>query len=176
MAECRMGTYRQPHQNILLTGATGRGKTDIACALGEPACRQGRTARYWRWSRLLDQLPIARADGSYHKLLGQLARNQLLIVDDGGREKRNAKPATDRLNVPFLIDYSRYEGTEERPGRRSTIICNQLPIDQWHELIGDPTLADAILDRLVHNAYKINLKGESMRKQKSLLTENNLSE
>lgn len=154
MAELLSGGYLRHCQNIVITGATGSGKTYVACALCEQACRQGITTRYWRLSRLTEQLHIARADGSYTRQLLQLSRKQLLVIDDWGLEKLSAKQAVDLLEV-----------IEERHGRSSTIICSQLPVDQWHNMVANPTVADALLDRLIHSAHRIELKGDSMRKQ-----------
>lgn len=131
MAELLSGGYLQHYQNVLITGATGGGKTYVACALVEQACRQGITSRYWRLSRLVEQLHIARMDGSYTKLLVQIAKCQLLIVDDWGLEKLNTKQATDLLEV-----------IEDRHGLHSTIICSQLPVDQWHSMISNGTVAE----------------------------------
>ena len=145
--------------NILITGPTGVGKTWLACALAHSACRQGHTALYLRLPRLLQDLTIAKGDGRYPKLIHTLASTQLLILDDWGLVKLTTEQRRDLLEI-----------LEDRHGARSTLATSQLPVDKWHAMIGDPTLADAILDRLVHNAYKINLKGESMRKQKKILT------
>ena len=157
MAELLSSAYLQYHQNILITGATGGGKTYMACAMAEQACRLGHTCRYWRLPRLVEQLHIARADGSYTKLLGQIAKQQLLILDDWGLEKLSVKQATDLLEV-----------VEDRHGVSSTIVCSQLPIEEWHSMISNGTVADAILDRLVHNSHRINLQGESMRMQQKV--------
>jgi DNA replication protein DnaC len=135
------------------------GKTWIACALAQKACREGCRVLYLRLPKLLQELPIAKGDGTYIKLLTRLARIDVLILDDWGLSKLAAEQRRDLLEI-----------LEDRYDRRSTIVTSQLPLDQWHDIIGDPTLADAILDRLVHNAYKINLKGESMRKRKTELT------
>ena len=142
------------HDNVLISGATGTGKSYLACALGHSACRNGLSTRYYRFSRLLGELALARADGSYNKLLARLAKTQLLILDDFG--------------LATLADTERrelLEVLEDRYGTRATLITSQLPFDHWHDVMGDATFADAILDRLVHNAHKITLKGESMRRQ-----------
>ncbi len=140
-------------QNIIITGSTGVGKSYIACAFGNNACRLGISSYYVRLPRLLKDFEIARTDGRYIKLLQRLSRVKLLIVDDGGLSSLSDVERRDFLEI-----------TEDRHNVRSTIICGQLPIDKWHDVIGDPTIADAICDRLIHNAHKINLKGESMRK------------
>ncbi len=143
----------------MITGPTGVGKTWIACALAQKACREGYRALYLRLPKLLQELPIAKGDGTYIKLLTRLAKIDVLIIDDWGLSKLMAEQRRDLLEI-----------LEDRYDSRSTIVTSQLPLDKWHDIIGDPTLADAILDRLVHNAYKINLRGESMRKRKTLLT------
>jgi DNA replication protein DnaC len=147
------------HQNVLITGPTGVGKTYIACALAHKACREGITVSYIRAPRLYHDLAIAKADGSYSRLMGRLARTRLVLIDDFG-----LAPLTDSDRRNFL------EVVEDRHLTGSTIVTSQLPLENWHEVIGDATLADAILDRLVHNAHKIALKGESMRKKRSGLT------
>lgn len=139
--------------NLLVTGATGTGKSWIACALGHAACRQGLSVRYFRLSRLMADVGLARADGTYGRLLQQLARTQLLILDDWGL---TAFKDQERRDVLEILD--------DRYGRCATVVTSQLPVDHWHEVVGDPTFGDAILDRLVHNAYRITLKGGSMRK------------
>jgi DNA replication protein DnaC len=156
LAQCQ---WIRKHLNLLITGPTGVGKTWVACALAQKACREGFTSLYLRLPRLLQELPIAKGDGTYTRLMNRLAKVDVLILDDWGLSKLIAEQRRDLLEI-----------LEDRHDTRSTIVTSQLPLDQWHHIIGDPTLADAILDRLVHNAYKINLKGESMRKNKSKLT------
>ena len=150
------------HHNLHLTGPTGTGKSWLACALGQQACRQGLSVRYERVARLLDSLRIARGDGSYHKRLSALAKTDLLILDDFG-----LKPLTqpERLDLLELID--------DRHARRSTLLTSQLPIAHWHSYLGDdPTVADALLDRLLSTAHRLELKGESLRKREKTLTAN----
>lgn len=156
LASCQW--IKQAH-NVIILGPTGVGKTYLACALAQKACRQGLTARYWRLPRLLQELAIAKGDGRYEKLLKGIAKTDLLVIDDWGLSKLVKEQRHDLLEI-----------FEDRHGLRSTLIAGQLPVEHWHEIIGEPTLADAILDRLVHNAYKFDLKGESMRKTKSNLT------
>jgi DNA replication protein DnaC len=141
--------------NLCLTGPTGCGKTWIACALGNQACRQGLSVRYLRLPTLLEQLRIAHGDGSYVRLMGQLLKTDLLILDDWGIQPLTRPQRNDLMEV-----------IEDRHDRRSTLIASQLPIDHWHEYIGEATLADAILDRLLHGAHRLNLTGESMRKER----------
>jgi DNA replication protein DnaC len=162
LAACQ---WIKEHLNVLITGPTGVGKTWLACALAHKACREGYTAQYIRLTRVLREMTIAKGDGCYPKLLANLAKVDVLILDDWGLMKLNAENRRDLLEV-----------LEDRHGVRATIATSQLPIDEWHAVIGDPTLADAILDRLVHNSYKINLRGESMRKRKTRLTETMPSE
>lgn len=147
------------HQNVIIVGPTGAGKTYLACALGNSAVRQGISTLYVRLPRLIQELKITRGDGRYIKFLSRLQRIKLLIVDDWG-----INPFTDEARRDFL------EIMEDRHGVRSTIIASQFPVDTWHDIIGDATLADAICDRVVHNAHKIILTGESMRKTHSGLT------
>lgn len=149
------------HQNLIITGPTGVGKTYLACALTQKACRDGYSALYRRLSRLFQELALAKGDGSYGQLMRNIAKTNVLILDDYGLENLNTEQRHDLLEI-----------LEDRHGVHSTLVTSQLPVDHWHETIGDPTLADAILDRLIHNAHRINLKGESMRKTKSSLTLN----
>jgi DNA replication protein DnaC len=143
------------HQVVLITGATGTGKSYLACALAQAACRHGLSTRYYRLSRLLDELTLAKADGSYPKFLDRLLRTQLLALDDYGMAPLNDAQRRDLLEV-----------LDDRYGRRATLVTSQLPLEHWHDVIGDPTFGDAILDRLVHHAHRITLKGPSMRKKK----------
>jgi DNA replication protein DnaC len=147
------GQWLKEHLNLLITGPTGVGKTWIACALAHKACRDGFTAQYRRVSRLFDELSYTHADGRYPQLMKKLARTDLLVLDDWGLAKLLAAQRRDLLEI-----------LDDRHNRKSTLVTSQLPVEHWHKIIGDPTLADAILDRLVHNAHRINLKGESMRK------------
>ena len=155
------GQWIKEANNLLIVGPTGVGKTYLACALAHKACQLDYSALYFRLPRLLQQLDIAKGDGRYEKLLKSFAKTNLLIIDDWGLKKLVKEQNHDLLEI-----------FEDRHRLRSTLITSQLPVDHWHEIIGNPTLADAILDRLVHNAYRINLKGESMRKKKSKLTKN----
>jgi len=143
----------QQHHNILITGMTGTGKTFVACALAQQACRLGYRALYRRTSRLFEELTLARADGSYARLLDRFARIDVLVLDDWGLVPTKIAERHDLLEI-----------LEDRCGTRSTIIASQLPTANWHDHLADPTLADAILDRLIHNAHRIVLKGPSLRK------------
>lgn len=142
------------HQHIFLLGPTGVGKSWIACALGEKACRDGFSAFFIRASQLFRELALARADGSLGNRLARLARIDVLIVDDWAHAPMAESERRDFLEI-----------CEDRYQMRSTILTSQLPVAKWHEQIGDPTLADSILDRLVHNAHRLEMKGESMRKK-----------
>jgi DNA replication protein DnaC len=150
---------RQSH-NLCITGSTGCGKTWLACALGNQACRQGLAVRYLRLPTLFEQLRIAHGDGSYPRLMNQLLKMDLLILDDWGIQKITPSQRQDLMEV-----------IEDRHGRRSTLITSQLPVENWHDYIGEATLADAILDRLLHGAHRLNLRGESMRKLTTELTD-----
>jgi len=147
------GQYLHYNQNIIITGATGCGKTHLACALATQACEQHHSARYYRLGELLDELHVGHADGSYRQQLNTLAKRKLLILDDWGMEKLSARQANDLLDVMEI----RYQ-------QSSTIIASQIPSSEWYKLIPSPTIADALLDRLLHNSHRIELTGESMRK------------
>jgi DNA replication protein DnaC len=140
--------------NVLICGPTGVGKSYLACALAHKACLEGYTALYLRLPRLFEELRLAKADGRYGKLMLNYAKTDLLVLDDWGLTTMTDPQRRDLLEL-----------MEDRYGLKSTIITSQLPVTAWHEAIGDPTLADAILDRVVHNAHKIEMKGESMRKR-----------
>lgn len=150
------GQWIREALNLLVLGPTGVGKTWIACALAHQACRQGYTTRYLRVPRLFEELRLAHADGRFPKLMSTLAKTDLIVLDDWGLTRLDAEARRDLLE---LLD--------DRHGHRATLVTSQLPVEHWHEIIGDPTFADAILDRLVHNAYRITLKGESMRKRQA---------
>lgn len=153
LASCQ---WLAEHRHLCITGATGTGKTYLACAFAHQAIRQGYTARYFRMSRLLQELTLARGDGRYLTRLQQLAKTQLLILDDWGLEPLDE---TEKRILLELLD-DRFE-------RSSTLIASQLPIELWHPFLNDPTLADAILDRILHSAYRLELKGESLRKARA---------
>jgi len=146
------------HHNILVTGPTGAGKSYLACALAQKACRDGHSVLYQRVPKLLQEIAVSRLDGRYNKLIAPINKCEVLILDD-------------LLISPVSRDEQRelLEIVEERYDRKATVITSQLPVKSWHDAMQDPTLADAILDRLVHNAYKLELKGESMRRKKSVL-------
>jgi DNA replication protein DnaC len=153
------GEWIHQHLNILILGPTGVGKTFLASALAHSACRYNFTVRYLRTSRLLHQITLAHADGSYSELLDTFARVQLLVLDDWLRDPLTRTQSQDLLEI-----------LDDRYGRASTMIATQVPVAEWHVRFPDPTIGDAILDRLVHNAYRLNLKGESRRKVNSSLT------
>jgi DNA replication protein DnaC len=147
------GDWIDRAEGLLVTGPTGVGKSWIACALGHKACRDGKSVLYQRVPRLFEALALARGDGRHARLLKTLARVQLLILDDWGLARLAEVEQRDLLEI-----------LEDRHQRASTMITSQVPVEQWHEIIGNPTLADAILDRLIHNAHRLQIKGESMRK------------
>jgi len=141
-------------QNLILSGPTGVGKSYLACAIGHQACRDNRSVLYKRVPKLFADLALAKADGRYPRLMRALGGVKLLILDDWGLEPLNAQARHDLLEI-----------VEERYGRGASLITTQVPIDRWHDVIGDPTYADAVLDRIVHNAHKIALSGDSLRRQ-----------
>lgn len=155
IAQLATGEWLRRTQNLLITGATGSGKTWIACALAQQSCRQGASVLYWRVPRLIEELRIAHGDGSYLKYLKTLAKAALIVLDDWGL---SALSTQDRADLLEILD--------DRVNTGSTLIASQLPIDKWHAYLGEPTLADAILDRVVHHSHRIELKvpGESMRR------------
>ena len=161
LASCQ---WVRQHQNLIVTGATGVGKSYIACAFAHTACLEGFTVVYHRLPRLLEELQLSRGDGRYLKLTRQLSHVDVLLLDDWGLTHLSTPQQSDLLEV-----------IDERHQHRSTIITSQLPVDNWHQTMTDPTLADAIVDRLVHNAHRITLKGESMRKQAAELQLNGQS-
>jgi DNA replication protein DnaC len=156
MAQLLQLDWVRNHRNLLIEGSTGTGKTFLACALGQTLCEHGFSVRYYRASRLFETLTIAHGDGSFGRLLTQIAKIDCLIIDDWGLDVLSQQQRNDLLEI-----------MEDRHGNGATLITSQLPIAHWHEAIGDPTLADAILDRLLHTAHKIQLKGESMRKKQA---------
>ena len=153
LASCR---WIGEHLNVLVSGATGVGKSYLACAMGQAACRRGHRVFYYRLPRLFEELALAKADGTYTKQLARIAKADVLILDD--------------LGIGTIRDAQRHdllEVLDDRYGERSTVVTSQLPIEKWHDWLGEPTVADAILDRLVHNAYKLTLRGPSGRKEES---------
>jgi DNA replication protein DnaC len=154
------GDWIGAHDNLALIGPTGVGKSWLASALGHNACRDNRSVLYHRVPKLFEELALARGDGRHPRILRNLGRADLLILDDWGLEPLDAGARHDLLEI-----------LEERYGRRSTVITSQLPVDRWHEVVNDPTYADAIMDRLVHNAHRIELTGESMRRTRGKQTQ-----
>ena len=156
LSECQ---WIKDHNSLIITGPTGVGKSFLACAFAQKACREGFNTLYLRMTKLFEDLSLAKGDGRYLKLLTSFAKADLLVLDDYGLVPLNQEQRHDFLEI-----------LEDRHDLKSTLVTSQLPIEHWHEQIGDPTLADAILDRLVHNAHKIKLEGDSLRKKKANLT------
>jgi len=150
------GAWIDAHEGVLICGPTGIGKSWLACALGQKACRLNRSVLYVRAPRIFSELALARGDGRYARLMRTVCRVDVLILDDWGLEPLDANARHDLLEI-----------LEERHGRRSMIVTSQLPVDRWHDVIGDPTYADAILDRLVHSAHRITLDGDSLRRTRA---------
>ena len=150
------GALLNARENLIITGQTGTGKTWLGCAFGRQAARQDHSVLYLRMPRLFEDLALARLDGRFPRVVDKLARVQLLILDDWGTHSLNDQQRLDLLEI-----------FEERYRRKSTLITAQLPVAAWHEMIGEPTIADAILDRIIHNAHRIALEGDSMRRQKA---------
>jgi DNA replication protein DnaC len=150
------GNWIKEQQNLIIVGPSGVGKSWLACALGHRACRDNHSVLYQRIPRLFSDLALARGDGRYARLMRALGGVKLLILDDWGLEPLTPEQRHDLLEI-----------VEDRYGRGATLITSQIPVDRWHDLIGDPTLADAILDRVVHNAHRIQLRGDSLRKKKA---------
>ncbi len=155
LAQC---DWIRQHHNVLITGATGTGKTFLACALAHKACLEGFSVRYIKVSRLFNELSTTKVDGRYLKLLNEIAKTDVLILDDWGIGNLTPEQRLDLLEI-----------FDDRHEQSSTVITSQLPVKLWHEAVGDKTLADAIMDRVIHNAYRFELSGESMRKMKSTL-------
>ena len=150
------GRWIDEAQNLIIEGPAGVGKSWLACALGHKACRDDRSVLYQRIPRLFGDLALARGDGRYPRLMRAFGGVKLLILDDWGFEPLSSEQRHDLLEI-----------VEDRYGRGATLITSQIPVDRWHDLIGEPTLADAILDRIVHNAHRLQLSGDSLRKQKA---------
>ena len=152
LAKLIAGDWIARHENLIIVGKTGLGKSWLACALAHKACRDDRSVLYYRVPRLFDALALARGDGRHARLLKSIARSQLLILDDWGLAHLTPDQGRDLLEI-----------LDDRQGRGSTIVTSQVDVKHWHEMIANPTVADAILDRLVHSAHRLNLAGESMR-------------
>lgn len=150
------GSWIKAHQNLIITGPCGVGKSWLACALGNRACRDDLSVLYWRAPRLFAALALARGDGRYQKLLKEIAKPHLLVIDDWGPEPLSPENARDLLEI-----------VEDRHGRGSLLITSQVPVDRWYDIIANPTLADAVLDRIIHNAHRIVLSGDSLRKTRA---------
>lgn len=159
MLALAQGGWLKVHENLILSGQTGTGKTWMACAFGYQAARLDHSVAYMRMPRLFEDMAMARVDGRFPRLVDKLARVELLILDDWGTHSLNDQQRLDLLEI-----------FEERYQRKSTMITAQLPVSAWHEMIGEATIADAILDRIIHNAHRIELKGESMRKNGKITT------
>lgn len=153
------GGWLTSHHNLLITGPTGVGKTFLVCALATAACRQGFQVRYYRMSRLFQDILLSKGDGTYRKLANQLTKVDLLILDDWGLAPLGTAESRELLDI-----------LDDRVSLHSTCLASQLPVDLWHQHFADPTLADAILDRLIHRAYRLNMQGDSMRKARSDLS------
>src|SRR5215467_5529724 len=150
------GKWIAEHRNLLVTGPSGIGKSWLACALAQKACRDGYKVLYVRVPRLFADLELAHGDGRFARLFRTLVKTDLLVLDDWGRDRLTANQRRDLMEI-----------IEDRHGNGSTLITSQLPVDKWHDIVGEPTFADAILDRIVHNAYRLQLDGPSMRKLKA---------
>lgn len=156
MLKLATGSWIKAHQNLIITGPCGVGKSWLACALGNRACRDDLSVLYWRAPRLFAALALARGDGRYQKLLKEIAKPHLLVIDDWGPEPLSPENARDLLEI-----------VEDRHGRGSLLITSQVPVDRWYDIIANPTLADAVLDRIIHNAHRIVLSGDSLRKTRA---------
>ncbi|WP_455289863.1 IS21-like element helper ATPase IstB [Cupriavidus necator] len=165
LARLLTGEWIRERQNVILIGKTGLGKSWLACALANQACRHGYSVCYLRMPKFSEEMAIVHGSGRYAKLLAQWAKTDILVLDDLAMT-----PMSDQARRDLL------ELLDDRHGSRSTIVTSQIPLDHWHDAIGDPTLADAILDRLVHNAHRLTLDGESMRKRRNGLTDKHDSE